>query len=120
MRIKLLAGGLLLTLATPALAENWDFVLVNKTGKSIKLVEVSESGKADWKKEMLEEDRAKSDIKPGEDHTVHFEKASASCAFDVRMTFADDTQAVWTNFNVCKFAFGDFSMKGDLPVVKGT
>ena len=120
MRIKLLAGGLLLTIATPALAESWDFVLVNKTGKPIKLVEVSASGAADWKKELLEEDRVKGDIKPGADHTVHFEREPKACSFDVRMTFGDDTQAVWTGFDVCKFAFGDFALKGDLPVVKGT
>ena len=120
MRIKLLAGGLLLTVATPAYADNWDFVLVNKTGKTVKLVEVSESGKADWKKEIREEDLGTGKIKPGDDHTVHFEKDAKACKFDVRMTFEDDTQAVWGNFDVCKFAFGDFAMNGDLPTVKGT
>ena len=39
MRIKLLAGGMLMAIATPALAEDWDFVLVNKTGKTIKQIE---------------------------------------------------------------------------------
>lgn len=120
MRIKLLAAGLLLTLAAPAFAENWDFVLVNKTGKTIKLVEVSESGQAAWKKELADEDRPATSIKPGQDHTVHFEREAKACKFDVRMTFDDDSQAVWAGFDVCKFAFGDFALNGDLPVVKGT
>ncbi len=120
MRIKLAAGGLLLTLAAPAMADNWDFVLVNKTGKTIKLVEVSEAGSANWAKEKREEDLGTGKIKPGEDHTVHFDKGAKSCKFDVRMTFEDDSQAVWAAFDVCKFAFGDFALKGDLPTVKGT
>lgn len=120
MRVTLLAGGLLLALASPAFAENWDFVLVNKTGKTIKLVEVSESGKADWKKERSDEDRPAPTIRPGQNHTVHFERGGQACRFDVRMTFADDSQAVWTGFDVCKYAFGEFALNGDLPVVKGT
>ncbi|MFA9200014.1 MAG: hypothetical protein ACEQR8_02325 [Cypionkella sp.] len=120
MRIKLLAGGLLLTLATPAFAENWDFVLVNKTGKTIKLVELAEAGSGAWAKDKRDEDVSTGKIKPGEDYTVHFEKLGEACKFDVRMTFDDDSQAVWAGFDVCKYAFGDFSLNGDLPVVKGT
>ena len=120
MVAKLLIGAVLLSFAAPAYADDWDFVLVNKTGKPIKLVEVSESGKAAWVKEVLDEDAVHGAIKPGENHTVHFTREPKSCAFDVRMTFQDDTQGVWSNFNVCNFAFGDFAFKGDLPVVKGS
>ena len=121
MRTTLIIGGLLLTLAAPASAEPWDFVLINKTDKAIKLVEVSETGKADWKKEILDEEegRVKSDVKPGQDYTVRFEKSPKACAFDVRMTFADDTQTVWTNFDVCENPIGNFSLKGGVPVAKG-
>lgn len=121
MRIKLLAGGLLMTLGTPAFAEPWDFVLVNKTGKTIKGVEVSESGKADWKKEVTDEGRVATNIKPGDDHTVHFEKGGNVCKYDVRLTFdGDDTPVIWTGFDACKFAFGDFALAGGVPTVKGT
>ncbi len=120
MVVKALIAASLLAYAAPAYAEEWDFVLVNKTGKPIKLVEVSETGTAMWVKEVLDEGAVHGAIKPGEDHTVHFTRDLKSCAFDVRMTFADDTQGVWSNFNVCKFAFGDFAFKGDLPIVKGS
>lgn len=116
----IISAAALIALAAPAHAESWDFVLVNKTGKAVKTVEVSDSGKADWKKEALDEGRVTGEIKPGDNHTVHFEKDAKACTVDVRMTFADDSQAVWTGFNVCNYAFGDFSLKGDLPVVKGT
>lgn len=121
MRIKLLAGGLLLAVATPAFADDWDFVLVNKTGKTIKLVEVSESGKADWKKDKRDEDMGDGKVKPGDDYTVHFDRDPKVCKYDVRMTFeGEDLPVVWTGFDACKFAFGDFALNGGTPTVKGT
>lgn len=110
MRIGMLAGGMLLTMAAPALAENWDFVLVNKTGKTITLVEVSPSGAADWKKDRRDDDLGPKSIKPGDDYTVHFDKDDKTCKYDVRMTFEGDSQTVWPAFDVCKYAFGDLSL----------
>jgi hypothetical protein len=118
MVARILIGAALLSLAAPAYAEDWDFVLVNKTGKSIKLIELSESGKAAWVQEKLDEDMVNDPIRPGVNHTVHFNKTG--CSLDVRLTFNDGSQAVWSNFNPCDFAFGDFSFKGELPVVKGS
>ena len=40
---------LALFVASPALAEDWDFVLTNGTGKSIKMVEIAPTGSTDWK-----------------------------------------------------------------------
>lgn len=121
MHIKLtIAAGLLLT-AAPAFAENWDFVLVNKTGKTIKLVEVAKAGTGDWKKDIREEDQGEGKVKPGDDYTVHFDKDAKVCAYDVRMTFdGDETPVVWTGFDACKFAFGDFALNGGVPTLKGS
>ena len=118
MVAKLMIGAVLLAAATPAVAEDWDFVLVNKTGKTIKTVEVTDSGQAQWAKEKLEDDMANGPIRPGDNHTVHFSKNA--CKVDVRLTFGDDSQTVFSNFNVCDNAFGDFAFKGELPVVKGS
>jgi len=121
MRIMLLAGGMLLTTAAPAFAENWDFVLVNKTGKTMKLIEVSQSGANDWKKDIRDEDRGASTIGPGQEYTVHFEKDAKVCKFDVRITFdGNDTPVIWPAFDTCKFAFGDFSLANGVPTVKGS
>ena len=119
MVAKFLIGAALIAVtAAPAYAEDWDFVLSNKTGKTIKTIELSESGKAQWNPEKLDEDMVHDPIRPGTNHTVHFDKSA--CSVDVRLTFADDSQAVFTGFNACDNAFGDFSFKGDLPVVKGS
>ena len=121
MRIRLLAGGLLLTFATPAFAANWDFVLVNKTGKTINMVEVAVTGSGDWKKDKRDEDLGPGTIKPGEDYTVHFDKDPKVCKYDVRLTLdGEETPIIWAGFDACKFAFGDFALNGGSPTVKGT
>lgn len=119
MRMKLVIGTLLLILAAPVHAEDWDFVLINKTGKTIKLVELAPSGSDSWSKQKIEEDR-KSEIAPGADHTVHFSKDAEACRFDVRLTFEDDTAAVAQGLNVCDHAFADFSLKDGVLTVTGT
>lgn len=119
MRMKMVAGAALLALAAPALAENWDFVLVNKTGRTIKMVEVAPAGSGAWAKQKVEEDIA-SDIKPGNDHTVHFEKDASACKFDVRLTFADDTTATAGALDVCDYAFAEFSFNGETLAIKGS
>ena len=121
MHLKLtVAAGLLLS-AAPALAESWDFVLVNKTGKTIKLVEVSQAGTGDWKKDKRDEDMGEGKVKPGADYTVHFEKDAKVCKYDVRLTFeGEDTPVTWTGFDACKFAFGDFALNGGVPTLKGS
>jgi hypothetical protein len=91
---------------------------MNKTGKTIKTVELSDSGKSEWAPERLDEDVIEDPIRPGTNHTVHFDKKT--CSVDVRLTFSDDSTAVFNNFNVCDNAFGDFSFKGEAPIVKGS
>jgi hypothetical protein len=119
MRTKLLAGAILLLVAAPALADSWDFVLNNKTGKTIKMVELAPSGTQTWAKEETEEGRS-SAIKQGASFTVHFTKDASACKFDVRLTYDDDSTAVFPGLNVCDNAFADFSYNGATPVVKGS
>jgi hypothetical protein len=57
-------------------------------------------------------------VKPGVNHTVHF--AKNGCKLDVRLTFSDDSQGVWSGFNSCDHAFAEVAYKGELPVVKGS
>lgn len=119
MHIKLVTGALLLALAAPAHAEDWDFVLVNKTGKTIKDVELAESGSESWFKWKTAEGKA-STIKPGVDFTVPFSKAPKSCQFDVKLIFDDDSTAVARGLNVCNYAFADFTLKDGTLAVKGS
>lgn len=88
-------------LPTPALADEWDFVLINNAGKEIKLVEVAPTGTQTWQKNVVDEEVKKATTtKPGGRMTVHFDKGAA-CKYDVKATFADDSSLVWTGVNVC-------------------
>jgi hypothetical protein len=116
---RMVAGAVLLAFAAPALAESWDFVLVNKTGRTIKAVEIAPAGSEQWAKEKIEEDRP-TDIPAGKDHTVHFEKDAKACKFDVRLTFKDDSTATAAGLDVCDYAFAEFSFKGETLAVKGS
>ena len=119
MRIQLVIGTVLLALAAPVRAGDWDFVLVNLTGKTIKQVELSPSGSEAWSKWKTEEDRS-AEVKPGEDYTVHFSKDAKACRFDVRLTFSDDSTATAQGLNVCDNAFADFSLKNGTLAMKGS
>jgi hypothetical protein len=105
MRKTLLAIAAL-TVATPALADDWDFVLINSSGKEIKLIEISPTGASTWVKNREDEGVKKAaSIKSGGRMTVHFDKAGNQCRYDVRGTFMDDTTAIWANINVCDNAY---------------
>jgi hypothetical protein len=123
MRYMMILAGAAMVLATPAFAEDWDFILFNDSGKEIKLIEVSPAGTATWQANKVEEGVKVDPMKamgPGVDTkktrtTVHFDKGD-SCSYDVRATFADDTTAVWSGANVCK-TYSILRYKAGAPVV---
>ncbi len=119
MRFKLAAGIMLLALAAPLTAEDWDFVLLNKTGKVIKLVELAPSGTDAWFKWKVDDDLP-AEIKRGADHTVHFSKDAKACRFDVRLTFSDNSTALGTGLNVCDHAFVDMTLTNGVLAMKGS
>jgi hypothetical protein len=87
--------------AAPAMAEDWDFILTNSSGKDIKTVEVSAAGAGTWKPNVIDpESRKDMTIKANARTTVHFDKGSG-CKYDLKATFADDSSAVWNGFDVC-------------------
>ncbi|WP_044333879.1 hypothetical protein [Sphingomonas hengshuiensis] len=87
--------------ASPALAEEWDFVLINGAGKAIKTVEVAPTGTTTWQANKKDEDvKHEAEVKAGGRMTVHFDKGS-ECRYDVKVTFADDSTGVWARINLC-------------------
>ena len=58
MRYTLMMAVAALVVATPAIAEEWDFVLTNQSGKEIKLIELAPSVELD---EVLAKTQAKLD-----------------------------------------------------------
>ena len=65
MVAKFLIGAVLLATAAPAYAAEQEFVLVNKTGKTVKTIELSDTGKAAWVAERLEEGRVNDPVRAG-------------------------------------------------------
>jgi hypothetical protein len=105
-----------LTLAAPAMADDWDFILINQTGKAIKEVELAPNGGTSWQKNKVEEDMAKKGpIKTGARSTIHFDKAGSQCKYDVKATFEDDSTAVWSGINVCDAAFVTIKYANNAP-----
>lgn len=114
--MAVMAGVATLLAATPAFADDWDFILTNDTGKEVKTIEVSPTGAAKWQPNKVDADVQKAPtLKPAARTTVHFSK-DAECKFDIRLTFADDSNAVWTNINVCDNSYVTLRYKNGAPV----
>jgi hypothetical protein len=95
-----------LVIATPAFADEWDFMLTNSSGKEIKLVEIAPTGTTNWQKNKVDEEVKKvANIKATGRATIHFDKDAKDCRFDLKATFVDDTNSVWSNVNVCDNAY---------------
>ena len=91
-----------LVVASPASAEDWDFMLTNGSGKPIKTIELAPAGTVDFKPQTVDpETRRDPVIKAGAKTTVRFDKAASQCRYDLKATFEDGTTQVWTGANVC-------------------
>lgn len=102
MRTTLITAAAALMVATPALADDWDFILTNNSGKAIKAIEVSPAGTDKWQPNKVDPEVKKEGmVKVGGRMTVHFNKEGNQCRFDVKATFEDATSSVWTGINVC-------------------
>lgn len=105
MRIMLIPLAAALMAATPALADDWDFILTNNSGKSIKAIEISAGGANSWVANKVDPEYKKdATLKNGARMTVHFDKGEG-CKYDVKATFEDGSSAVWTGINVCDNSF---------------
>jgi hypothetical protein len=101
MKTAIFGGLLAVALMSPAAhaAEaKQDFQLVNKTGYDIKHVFVSPSKADDWQDDVLGRDT----LGDGDGGEVKFNRASTTCAWDLKVTYADDnSSAVWGNIDLC-------------------
>lgn len=114
MRFLAWAAGAILLAAMPARAEDWDFVLVNDTGKEISTIEVSPADKSTWVASPIEEGGSAKTVKPGERTAVHFDKGG-ECRYDVRATFADATTDIWKGVNLCDNAYLTIRYRNGAP-----
>jgi len=118
-KLALIASAAALAAAAPALADEWDFLLTNSTGKLITKIEVAPAGSGSWVENKVEAELNKDGkVKPGGKTTIHFEKAASACKFDVRGTFEDKTTAVWANVNLCDNSYVTIAFTGEKPTFK--
>ena len=117
--MKLLAGlGGLMLVATPALAEDWDFLLTNASGKPIKTIELAPSGTTDWKPQTLDaETKRDTVIKANARTTIRFDKAANQCRYDLKATFEDGTAEVWSGANICDNSYITLKLTAGKPVI---
>ncbi|MET0310336.1 MAG: hypothetical protein ABW023_16645 [Sphingomonas sp.] len=102
MRTTLITAAAALMVATPAFADDWDFILLNSSGKSIKAIEISPAGSGSWQPNKVDPDMKRDAvIKTGGRMTVHFDKAGSQCRYDIKATFEDGSAGTWSNINVC-------------------
>lgn len=107
-----------LSIASPAVAEDWDFMLTNSTGKPIKSVELAVAGTPDFKPAANDaEVKREPVLKPGGRTTIRFDRPSNQCRFDLRATFEDATTQVFANANVCDNSYITVKLTGGKPSI---
>ncbi len=100
MKLAIIATVAILA-TTPAFADDWDFMLINNSGKSIKNVELAPTGTTTWQANRVDPEIQRDPvIKAAGRTTVHFDKG-ATCKYDIKATFVDDSSSTWTGINLC-------------------
>ena len=82
--------------STASWAGTQDFVLTNSTDIVIYEVYISETGKQSWEEDILGENV----LHPGDQLTVRF-SGRQSCNWDLLTVDENDTQVMWTGFDLC-------------------
>ncbi|MBP2299637.1 hypothetical protein [Azospirillum picis] len=96
----LLVASSLLFMHGAAFAGQQDFSILNKTGYALKHIYVSESNSNSWDEDILGRDL----LENGEEFEVSFDKAEATCKWDMKVIYDDGDSAVWGGLNLCKIS----------------
>lgn len=83
-----------------AMAGSQDFTIVNKTGYALKHIHVSETNNNSWDEDILGRDI----LNDGEYFEVQFGKAEKTCKWDMKVTYDDNSTAVWEGLNLCQIS----------------
>ena len=98
MRLFFAAAGAALLIASPALADQRDFRLVNRTGYVVNEVYVSPSATDDWEEDVMGRDTLGSD----ESVNISFPNRGKACLYDLKLVHADGDTATWSKINLCE------------------
>lgn len=109
---RILLGGLAaaLALAGPAEAQpshgrelaeeaaNLDFIIVNRTGRTIVALAITPSGESSaWSDDIL----VQPEVPDGERAAASYTRDVELCFWDLRATFGDGRRQSWPNVNLC-------------------
>jgi hypothetical protein len=109
---KILFGGMAAALAFAAAAEaqpshgrelaedaaNLDFIIVNRTGRTIVDLAITPSGESSaWSDDIL----VQRDVPTGERAAASYTRDVELCLWDLRATFEDGRRQSWPNVNLC-------------------
>lgn len=119
MRYKMAMVAAFAGIATPALADPWDFILTNNTGKEITLIEVSPAGLGQWQPNKVDEGEKPKNIKLSGRTTIHFDKGT-QCKWEIRATFVDSKTALFPAINICDNAMIVIRYNNGNPAISGT
>jgi hypothetical protein len=96
--IRILAAGAALLAATPALADQRDFRLVNRTGYVVSEVYVSPSATDNWEEDVMGTDTLAKDASVN----ISFNDRGKACLYDMKLVHDDGDTATWTKINLCE------------------
>ncbi len=101
MRQLVLATTLLAAFAaTPALAGDQDFKLVNKTGYTIDEVYVSRTSSKSWGNDIMGRGTLEADASVN----ITFNAPDSVCNWDLKVKYDDNDTAEWSNLNLCNIS----------------
>ena len=78
-------------------AANLDFIVVNRTGRTITALAISPKSEEDWTGNIL----AQRDVPPDERAAASFSRDLEECLWDVRVTFEGGESRSWPRINLC-------------------
>lgn len=86
--------------ASQAMAENRVVTFQNHTDEAVEALYGSNTGTNDWEEDLLGEGT----LGPDEEIDVNFDDGTGSCAFDFKAVYADGSEGVLPNVDVCSIA----------------
>jgi hypothetical protein len=79
-------------------AANLDFIVVNRTGRTIVALSITPSGEdSTWSDDIL----VQTEVPPGERAAASYTRDVELCRWDVRATFEDGRRQSWPAINLC-------------------
>ncbi len=118
-KIVITAGVGALLAAAPAFGEDWDFVLINATGKGITDVEVAPASSARWQMQKRDPELKRMPFLAGGRESIRFDRDANACRFDIRIKFADGTTGLWSRVNVCDNSYVTIRYTNGAPTFIG-